>query len=466
MANAETDFTGLEKAAGLTYEESQLVQQLVDVFKDRLENNNIRMKYYEDKNQLKNIGLTIPQEIANRVDTHVGWAGRCVDYLAARSQFDSFTGGDDMLGELLQDNNFSVEYSKAVPSQLVSGVGFWTISRGAEGEPKAIINFKSATSAAALWDWRRKTIKAGFVVEDYRIKNGKVANGYEPSLVVLHTDKAVLEIKRGEGDRWTAERKPHVLGRPMMVSMAYKPQDTKPFGKSRISKTVMGITDEMQRQIMRMSIHSEVFSSGQKAILGVSDEQYDALAANKYRAAMSELFMVTRDENGEIPTLTQFQQQSMEPHIKAMEMLMQRMAAETAVPVAEYGLSVRGYQSTDALKASESSIVLEAENLNKTNGQAIVEVAKIAYAVATNETMDRLPDNIKKLSVHWIDPSMPSAASVADATVKLAGAVPEFGGTEVFWEMNGFDEDQRRRVKTDMRMNAGRAALNKMFGGE
>lgn len=459
-------FSGIENAEGLTADESAKLAKLVAVFSNRLSNNQLRMEYYEDKNRLKNIGLSIPPNIASRIDTHVGWAAKAVDYLAARSIFDGFTtmdgdGGD--LDTIMRDNDFAVEYMKAVPTQLVHGVGFWTVSKGGDGEQPVIINFHNATSAAALWDFRHKRIDCGFVVEDYELVavNGK--EEYRPSLVVMHLPHAVLEISRTP-DGWKAERKPHMQGRCLMVPMAYRPQDTKPFGKSRVSRTVMGITDEMQREILRSSLHSEVFASGQKAILGVSDEQYDALQGAKFRAAVSELFIATRDENGDTPQITQFQQQSMEPHIAAMEALMSRMAAETSVPVAAFGLSSNGYTSSDALRASSDDLILEAETLNRNNGKALVEVAKLALAVFMKKTVETLPDYAKTLEVHWVDPSMPSASSVADATSKLAGVVPEFAGTEVFWELNGFSEDQRRRVKTDMAANQQRLIAASVFG--
>lgn len=452
MDYRSVNFSGIENADGLTDDESLKLSRLVAVFNDRLANNQRRMEYYEDKNPLKNIGLSIPNNVASKIDTHVGWAAKAVDYLAARSIFDGFTTADaedDVIERIIRENDLAVEYAKAVPTQLVHGVGFWTVSRGGEGEPSVIINYHNATSAAALWDFRHKRIDCGFVVEDYELVGIMGREEYAPSFVVMHTDYAVIEIEKMK-DGWHAVRKPHLQGRCLMVPMSYRPQDTKPFGKSRISRAVMGITDEMQREIMRSSLHSEVFASGQKAILGVSDEQYDALQGAKFRAAISELFVATRDENGDVPTITQFSQQSMEPHIAAMESLMSRMAAETAVPVAAFGLSSNGYTSSDALRASSDDLILEAENLNRNNGKALVEVAKLAIAVSSNSTMATLPEYASTIEVHWVDPSMPSAASVADATVKLAGAVPEFAGTEVFWELNGFNEDQRRRVQADM----------------
>ena len=457
------NFTGLTRAEGLTAEESKMLKWLIEVFNTRLLNNQTRMEYYEDKNKLKNIGLTIPADMASRVDTRVGWVAKAVDYLSARSIYDGITSADgdsDAVNEILNANDFDTEYMKAVPSQLIYGVGFWTVSRGGKNEElPVVINYHNATSAAALWDFRHKCVKCGFVVEDYELVRTGGSDDYRPCFVVLHTPEAVIELTRGASNHWTAERKPHKQGQCLMIAMAYRPNDTKPFGKSRVSGATMAITDEMQRQIMRTSLHAESYSSGQKALLGISDEQFDELQGQKYRAAMSELLLITRDENGEIPQLTAFAQQSMTPHIEAMQLLMSRMAAETAVPVAAYGLSSNGYTSTEALRASSDDLILEAEALNRSNGKAIVKIARLAYAIANNTTVAQLTQEERNIAVHWVDPSMPTAAAQADASVKISSVATEFPNTDVFWEFNGFDEEQRRRIKSDIRTSEARQQI-------
>lgn len=466
MDYSQVDFSGIYNAAGITEEESSMLRQLVAVFNDRLLANLTRMKYYEDKNELRNIGLTIPPDIARKVDTRVGWAAKAVDYLAARSTFDGFTsagGIDEELATIVRQNELDVEYSKALPTMLVHGVGFWTVSRGAAGEPKAVINYHNATSAAAIWDYRHKRVKCAFVVEDYELVSVNGREEYRPSFVVLHTDKAVLEIQRFGSNRWETVRKPHSQGRCLLVPMAYRPQDTKPFGKSRVSRPVMSITDEMQREILRASLHAEVFSSGQKAVLGASDEQYDRLAANKYRAAVSELFVMTRDENGELPQLSNFPQQSMEPHIKAMELLMSRMAAETSVPVAAYGLSSNGYTSSDALRASSDDLILEAENLNRNTGRALVEVAMLALAIANNTTFAKLVNGGTAISVHWRNPAMPSIAAQTDAMTKQAQVCDWLPETSVYWEELGYSEDQRDRILAEKAQAKRQTTLSQMM---
>lgn len=442
------------KAPELTPELSAVVRRLVGVLRDKLSRNQTQMEYYYDRQPVKNLGLAVPKTFNGKVDTSVGWAAKAVDMLASRSQFDGFTlaGGDGSeLNALMRDNAMAETYAMAVPMELVHSCGFWTVSPGeeSEGEPPAVINYHDAVSAAALWDYRRKTILAGLVVEDMRPKANGTPGEYEPSLVVVHTRDAVTEIRRGTGDEWTAETKANMVGRPLMEPMAYKPSVGRPFGKSRVSRTVMGIVDDMQREILRTSIHSELFSSVQKAVLGVSDEQFDALTTNKYQAAITSLFVATKDRDGDVPQLTQFQQASMEPHVAMMNKLASRMASETCLPVSAFGVDSSVYQSAESLRASTADLVVEAESLNRTNGQALRNVAMLALCVAQNKRMADLTDEERSVTVHWKDPSMPSIAAQSDAMVKQAGVIDWLPETSVFWEQLGYDEEQRIRIMSE-----------------
>ena len=448
--------TACANAKGLRPEHRDIVRLLAQTRESKLANNSKQMTYYLDKNPLKNMGLSVPQSFARKIDTSVGWAAKAVDSLAARSQFDGYTLSGDSATDLdgiMRSNDMPNTYAMAVPTELIHGCGAWTVSEGdtESGEPPVVINYHDATTCAMVWDYRRKRIAAGMVVEDFRLAKGASdSDDMEPCFVVVHLPDAVIEIQRGIGDSWeVVSEQPNTIGRPLMEAMVFKPTNTRPFGKSRISKAVMGIIDDMQREILRTSLHSELFSSMQKAVLGVDDKQYDQLMANKFSAAMTELFVATRDANGNVPSIQQFQQASMEPHIAAMNKLASRMASETCLPVSDFGVDSSVYQSTESLKASTANLVVEAESLNRTNGRALRNVALLAMCVAQGKAWDELTDDERALSVHWKAPSMPSIAAQSDAMVKQASVVPWLAETSVYWEQLGYDDDQRRRIEDE-----------------
>lgn len=460
------DLIDVSKADGLTDGEREMLRDLVTVYQNKLTNNQKQMRYYKDKNELKNLGLSVPRSFEGRINTCVGWAAKAVDMLAERSRFDGFTAAGDAADELnavMADNDMANSYAMAVPTQLVHSVGFWTVSAGKDDDPKVVVNYHDAESAAALWDYRRKRIKCGMVVEDVvlNVMTGEL----DASYVVLHTDEAVVEIAKTQTG-WKAERKPNWQGRPLMVPMAFKSSHVRPFGKSRITPAMMGIIDEAQREILRTSLHSEMYSTAPKAIVGLSEEQFDAINENKWQVAMTQLFTATADENGNVPQLTQFQQQSMEPHIAAQNKLAERMASESSLPVAAFGIQGNGYTSSEALRASNDDLIVIAESLNAANGKALKEVALLVMAALGNTTVEKLTEEQKAVSVHWADPAAPSVAAMSDAMTKQAAIVDWLPETSVFWEKLGYSEDERRRIMSEKESAQSAAAFAALLGGE
>ena len=61
---------------------------------------------------------------------------------------------------------------------------------------------------------------------------------------------------------------------------------------------------------------------------------------------------------------------------------------------------------------------------------------------------------------------MPSVAVTTDAAIKVASCRPEFGSTDVFLEMVGFDQADIRRIKSQERRVKGLKLVEEMQSGE
>jgi hypothetical protein len=60
---------------------------------------------------------------------------------------------------------------------------------------------------------------------------------------------------------------------------------------------------------------------------------------------------------------------------------------------------------------------------------------------------------------------MPSVVSQTDAMVKIASVVPEFAGTDVFFEQIGFAEDMRRKAENEIARNRSAFDLSNLLSG-
>ena len=58
---------------------------------------------------------------------------------------------------------------------------------------------------------------------------------------------------------------------------------------------------------------------------------------------------------------------------------------------------------------------------------------------------------------------MPSMAATADAATKIASADPGFAGTDVYYEMLGFDAATIARIQAQKRRNMGAGVIDRVL---
>lgn len=447
------DFGKIRNANGLEPDDAACLDELLRVHSSRLASNQTRLRYYRDEVPLERIGYSIP-ETAPQPDIHLGWAAKAVDMLSARSILDGFTaaeGTEDELRAIVRENRVSSKYDKAVVSELVSGCGFWTVMADDSSRCGVRIMFHNALNGAAVWDVLRERVRYGFVIEDWGHRTESRSSAVVPTQVAVHFPDHVLRLVRSR-DAWECSKEQNPAGEPLMVSMQYRPDDDHPLGRSRISRAVMSIIQQALRERERTEYHSEFSATGSKYILGAADELFDVPAFNLGAKSM---LLVGRDENGDIPTVGQFAQQSVDGHVRLLEKYAADMASETCIPVSSFGIMGNGYTSSDALRASNDDLIVEAESLNKTNGESLVRVATLALAVSRRKSVREVAGDADTITVKFRDPSIPSAATATDAVVKQASILGEqFAKSDVCLEKLGYNEDERTRIKRDMRSDA------------
>ena len=430
-----------------------LFNKLKDILKNKSRRNTIRQKYYDGKIELKDLGISIPPDL-RRVETVVGWPAKAVDMLAARSLFDGFITKDgaqnETLGRILTDNQFKVLYRQAVTSQLINSVAFFTVSKGLAGEPSTLISCYSAHDAAAIWDGRKKRIKAGLTVA-LRDEQGN------PLTYYLYTDEAVVEIT-DSGARYY----PHKQGRPLMEAIRYAPTIDRPFGKSRISRAVMSITDSAVRAALRTEVAAEFFTTPQKYLLGADETVFRD--HSKWEAYTGTIFAISKDEDGDTPQFGQLSQMSMQPHIDYIRSLASRFAGETGIPVSSLGVIHDNPASAEAIYAAKEDLVIEANMLNQTNAEALKNLALLALATERNVSIAELDEEEKSIQAKFKDASMPSIVSQSDAMIKQASVLPWIGETEVALEMLGYTEEQIIRLMAQKKTISALNILAGLYG--
>ena len=460
----------MAQARDLPDAERETLARLVDVWQTHQAKNILKKRYYEGHISLRevNLGLALPRGMAG-LEVGCAWGEKCVDVLASRSMFDGYVGRDgeaaDTMSRIMTANRLQAEYMKACRDELKYGCTFATLS--ADEKLGCRIRFHSPENAAAEWNGERGRIGAGFAVID----TVKTTVDQEPvaSLVCLYTDTDIWALRRGRDDSdWMAARYPHHMGRPLMEPLVWNATSGKPFGRSRLKEPIRRLIQGYVRTMADAAIGLEFSTAPQKYMIGISDEQYDAVLSDKFKLYVGSILAATTNpDTGEKPSFGQFTQGNIEPHVQMLRMLATQFSAATGLSTVDVGvINDANPMSSDAITAQSQTLVLMAEQLNTGNGDALNEIARMAQAIARNVGPDELTGEERDVMAHFRNPSMPSISSMADAALKISSMRSGFAGTDVFLEMTGFDQADIRRIKAQEQRQRGMDVLSDLLAEE
>lgn len=452
---------------GLTGDEQRALRELAGVYEYHQGRNAVKDKYYEGHVTLNdvNLGIALPGGLRN-MEVGCNWGQKAVDALADRSMLDGFVGAGqaaDTVAQLVAANRLLAEYGKACRDELKYGCVFATLS--ADRDLGCRIRFHSPAASAALWSGEKGRIDCGLAIID-TVPDEKYRDTWRPRVVNLYTDEAVF-VLTCNGDAWHAERHPHQMGRPLMEPMIWNATSGKPFGRSRLKRAVRALIDDYIRIVANATIALEFDTTPQKYLLGVTDEQYDAIMSDKFKQYVGSLLASTSNpETGENPEFGQLAQGSLQPHVDKMRMTATQFSAATGLTITDVGIiNDANPTSSDAILAQSQTLVLMAQQLNTGNGDALRTIIQMAQAIVRDVPLSGLTDEERDVMPHFRNPAMPSVAVTADAAIKIASARREFASTDTFLEMIGFDQADIRRIRAQEQRVRGQRLLVEVENG-
>lgn len=453
--------------SGLPEEEQERLNKLKRVYDLHLPANQLKRRYYDGHITLNevNLGIALPDGIG-KLKVGCAWGAKTVDVLADRSMLDGFVdqngGNADIMNAIAARNRLITEYGKACREELKYGAAFAAVS-GTQGDAR--IRFYTPHCAAALWDSSEGRIECGFAFDDSRIDETDLE--WSPEHVTYYTDRAIWELDR-IGGVWKAKEHPHNFGQPLMVPMAWDANQEKPFGQSRIKKYIRSLMQGYVRTVANAAIALEFSTAPQKYILGVTDEQYDAIVGNKFKQYVGSIIAATYNtETGSLPQFGQLPQGNIQPHVEMLRILATQFSAATGLTVTDVGVvNDANPTSSDAIMAQSHTLVKMAESLNEGNGDALNLIARMSMAIELGTTPDNLPEEMENIIAHFRNPAMPSVSVTADAAIKIASAREGFSDTDVFLEMLGFDQADIRRIRAQEQRARGNKILTEEFVDE
>ena len=458
------NISGISYATGLSREDADVLRDLVDVHESVSARNRLLDSYYESDHRPQKIGIdNIPDEVDPGV--RCDWARKAVTSVSERVRMDGFVFEGDYedpaLASVLAANDLNGEFNRHVASELTHGCMFATVQRDGA---YVSVRMHSAKTSAAIWDTAAGRIGSGLVLADVRRFDWSSAP--VPSQVNMHLPGRVVIIRRTGPASWAAETMATPIDRPMMEAFCFRATGTKPFGETRITPTVRYLVDEVERTMRYMAVSSAFYATPQRYLMGLTDEQYDAMVGNKWQAYIGSMLLGTRDDDGNTPTAGQFSATSPQPYIDAIQTYAKLFSGATGVPLNSLGIVQDNPSSAEAIDAQREDICTAAEDCIESNRASMREVALMAMAVAGNTTVDALTDEQRTVTPHFRNPRTPSLASTADAMVKIAGVLDGFSQTREFLTGMGFEAAEVESIRSQLSAGENRRALLSLMGGE
>lgn len=370
-----------------------------------------RYKYYDMKHLALDFQISTPPRLRSWMNC-LGWCAKSVDSLADRLDFREFENDNFNINEIYQMNNPDVLFRSAILGALISSCDFIYISYDQDHYP--ILQVIDGSRATGIIDPITGMLKEGYAVLD-------IDEVGEPTIEAYFIPGQTHYYYKGSNGVQIIENSAPY---PLLVPIINRPDAMRPFGRSHISRACMSIVDSAMRTVKRSEIAAEFFSVPQKYVLGTDP---DAEPIDKWTAAMSAVLEITKDDTGEKPTVGQFAQQAMTPHIEQLKMFASLFAGETGLTLEDLGFASGNPASSDAIKAAHENLRLKARAAQKSFASGFLNAGYLAACIRDGREYKR--SQLYLTTAKWnpiFEPDASSMSGIGDAAIKLQQAFPEY----------------------------------------
>jgi hypothetical protein len=433
---------------GLTDTERELYQLNLAQLTEKYNRAVMRSNFYNTRKLLDEVGFSIPPNMRN-IEAVLGWPAKAVDGLASRLKLIGFVEPgqaepNEDLDYLFAQNRMAIEWPMTQISTLTHGCAFVAVTPGdvAGGEPEVLIQTMPATEATGIWDVRKRRLTSALWQPEME--------AMQKTRAILFTEENTVEMSRDRTGPWTIKRTPNKLPRLPVTMVVHRPQLTRPYGASRINRSVQYLTQLAMRTLLRTEVSAEFYSSPQRYAMGADPEAFigeDGEAITAWETVLGKVWLMGKDEDGDVPSVGQFAQATMQPHIEMMRMITTLFAGETSLPVSTLGIVHDNPASAAAIDAAWADMVQQAELSQVELGIPVLEIAQNALMVSENKR--ELTKPLVLMKPKWTDPSIPTRSAMADAVTKEIAAGVLLPHSRIALEKLGYAESEIVQIQAE-----------------
>ena len=401
---------------GLAYLKNKLAQKRGRVL--------CRYRYYDMKNIVLDFGISTPPELRYFFSS-LGWCAKGVDALADRLVFRGFADDYFDLNAIYNANNPDILSDSAIKGALISSCDFIYVFAGEKNSPR--MQVIDGGNATGIIDPVTGLLKEGYAVLERNVDTG------EATLEAYFTAEYTEYIHKATSK---CERVNHNVGHPLLVPVIFRPDASRPFGHSRISRSCMSIVDAAIRTIKRSEISAEFFAFPQKYVTNLAED----FEIDKWQSAMSAMMTFTKDEDGDHPIIGNFTQQSMEPHLAQLKMFASLFAGEVGLTLDDLGFATGNPASADAIKAAHDNLRLTARKAQHSFGVGLLNAGFLAARMRDGWPYRR--EQLYRSTPLWeplFEPDAAMLGGIGDGIQKINTAVPGYFGRDNLRNLIGIE---------------------------
>lgn len=389
-----------------------------------------RYEYYDMKNTIIDRSTMIPPDM-RWLNEALGWCSKAVDSLADRLVFNGFEDDNFDLVQIYRMNNPDILFDNAVLSALIASCCFIYISPDENGFPR--LQVIDGANATGNIDPITGLLYEGYTVLARDDNDNVITEAYfAPGRTMYYTKGIkVPDVRRNNA--------PY----PLLVPIIYRPDASRPFGHSRISRACMKIMQAALRTLRRSEVSAEFYSFPQKYILGLSDDT----EVDKWKATMSSMLSFGKDDDGDSPKVGQFTQQSMTPYIEQLRMFAALFAGETGLTMDDLGFVSENPSSSEAIKASHENLRLLARKAQRTFGSGFLNAGYLAACLRDDFAYKR--EQLYLTKPVWepiFEPDAAMLSGIGDGAIKINQAVPGYFNSDNLRKLTGIDASRMPAV--------------------
>lgn len=405
---------------GMAYLRNKLEQKRLRV--------NERYVYYEMHDRGRSRSPVIPENLRRHYTSCLGWCATAVDSLADRLVFREFAKDNFYINEIFLMNNSDILYDSAILSALISSCSFIYVSPADDGYPR--LQVIDGGNATGIIDPTTSMLQEGYAVLKRDDRGVTFQEAYfTPEFTEVH-QKGVGVIYR--------EKNPAPY--PLLVPIINRPDDKRPFGHARITRTCMYLQRFAKRTLERAEVSADFYAFPQKYVLGLSS---DAERMDKWAATISSMLQFDKDDEGDKPSVGQFQQQSMGPLSELLKTAAAMFAGETGLTVDDLGFTSENPSSSEAIKASHERLKLTARKAQRTFGTGFLNAGYLAACVRDKQPYERRQfyETVPKWAPIF-EPDASALSVIGDGVIKVNTAVPGYFGDNNIEDLTGIKANE------------------------